>query len=37
MALGVDTVITDDVTMALAARDRAPGGQPADRPEHRGS
>jgi glycerophosphoryl diester phosphodiesterase len=36
MALGVDTVITDDVTMALAARDRAPDGQPATGPEHRG-
>ncbi|HEX3981212.1 MAG TPA: glycerophosphodiester phosphodiesterase [Acidimicrobiales bacterium] len=37
VALGVDTVITDDVTLALTARDRAPGGRPGDGPGHAGS
>jgi glycerophosphoryl diester phosphodiesterase len=37
VTLGVDTVITDDVTMALTARDRTPGDRSVDRPEHRGS
>jgi glycerophosphoryl diester phosphodiesterase len=30
VVLGVDTVITDDVTLALSARDRAPGSRPGD-------
>jgi glycerophosphoryl diester phosphodiesterase len=37
VALGVDTVITDDVTLALTARDRAPGGRPGGGRGHPGS
>lgn len=37
VALGVDTVITDDVTLARTARDRAAGGRPGDGPGQAGS